>query len=44
MVPLSHWTHQAGIMLVCAALIALMWLLIHWVDFERHDQDLNKLS
>ncbi len=44
MVPLSHWTHQAGIMLFCAILITLMWLLIHWVNFERHDQDLHRLD
>jgi PAT family beta-lactamase induction signal transducer AmpG len=44
MVPLSHWTHPAGIMLFCAILIALMWLLIHWVNFERHDLDLSRLD
>ena len=44
MVPLSHWTHPAGIMLFCAILIALMWLLIHWVNFERHELDLSRLD
>ena len=44
MVPLSQWTDYAGMMLFCVMLTGLMWALIHWVNFERHDRDLNRLE
>ncbi len=44
LVPLSHWTDFSGMMLFSGFMIGLMLLLLRFVNFERHDEDLLKLT